>query len=54
MDIKKRDFLAVSVGLGVGLATDAMAQPAAAPATPSAERPRYMWSGKQPASVDPG
>jgi len=43
MDIKKRDFLAVGMGLGLA-ATEAMAQ---------ANRPRWAWSGKQPASVDP-
>ncbi len=52
MDIKKRDFLALGAGLGMGLAaSDALAQnPAAPPAEP---RPRYLWSGKQPAGVDP-
>jgi 4-hydroxy-2-oxoheptanedioate aldolase len=44
MDIKKRDFLVA--GLGVGLAAaDAAAQTAK-------PQPRYVWSGKQPASVD--
>ncbi len=53
MDIKKRDFLAASVGLGVGLAnSEALAQQQPAPAA-AAQQPRYVWSGKQPASVDP-
>jgi 4-hydroxy-2-oxoheptanedioate aldolase len=54
MDVKKRDFLAAGVGLGMGLASSkAMAQQAA-PAAPAAatQQPRYVWSGKQPATVD--
>ena len=55
MDIKKRDFLAAGVGLGVGLASsEAMAQQATPAAQPAAtSQPRYVWSGKQPATVDP-
>jgi hypothetical protein len=54
MDIQKSDFLTASVGLGVGLAASesvAQAQPAPPPA--AAQQPRYVWSGKQPATVDP-
>ena len=46
MDIKKRDFLFAGAALGLA-ASDVLAQPAA-------PRPRYAWSGKQPAGVDPG
>jgi 4-hydroxy-2-oxoheptanedioate aldolase len=41
MEIKKRDFLLA--GAGAILATEALAQ----------TEPRWAWSGKQPASVDP-
>lgn len=40
MDIKKRDFLIGGMGAAAG--TPALAQ-----------QPRYTWSGKQPATVDP-
>ncbi|MBN9590357.1 MAG: hypothetical protein BGN85_05940 [Alphaproteobacteria bacterium 64-11] len=42
MDIKKRDFL--FAGAGLAIAAEAMAQPA---------QPRWVWSGKQPSTVDP-
>ena len=41
MDIKKRDFLLA--GVGAAIATEAVAQ----------AQPRYVWSGKRPATVDP-
>jgi len=56
MDIKKRDFLAVSIGASVGLAaTSAIAQqaaPAAAAQGQAARVPPSVNSGVQPLSVD--
>jgi 4-hydroxy-2-oxoheptanedioate aldolase len=43
MDIKKRDFLFAGAAIGAAIATDAAAQ----------TQPRWVWSGKQPATVDP-
>ena len=54
MDIRKRDLLATSIGLGVGaaLAAKANAQEAEPGAGRGGRRPRVINSGVQPSSVD--